>query len=87
LGTVSFGWDITEHNKAEEQIKESLRQELEKSYENLRKSEDRYRDLFENANDAIFTCSAEGYITTANNATVKMSGSNTLDFMSTDLLQ
>lgn len=45
----------------------------------LIESDLKYRDLFENANDAIFTCSSEGYITTANNATVKMSGSNTLD--------
>ncbi len=45
----------------------------------LKESDVKYRDLFENANDAIFTCSAEGYITTANNATVRMSGCNTID--------
>jgi len=39
VGTVSFGRDITERKETEEQIKESLRQELEKSYENLRDSE------------------------------------------------
>ncbi|HEY9204433.1 MAG TPA: PAS domain S-box protein [Candidatus Methanoperedens sp.] len=31
VGTVSFGRDITEHKKAEEQIKESLKQKLRKS--------------------------------------------------------
>lgn len=45
----------------------------------LKESDLKYRDLFENANDAIFTCSAEGYITTANIATVRMSGCNTID--------
>lgn len=45
----------------------------------LIESDLKYRDLFENANDAIFTCSAEGFITTANNATVIMSGCNTID--------
>ncbi len=79
VGTVSFGRDITERRETEEQIKESLRQELEKSYENLRDSEARYRDLFENANDAILTCDAEFHITTANNAAVRLSGSNTKD--------
>ncbi|MFZ3170306.1 MAG: PAS domain S-box protein [Candidatus Methanoperedens sp.] len=79
VGTVSFGRDITERKETEEQIKESLRQELEKSYENLRDSEARYRDLFENANDAIFTSDAEGYIITANNATVRNLGCKTKD--------
>ncbi|CAG0952860.1 hypothetical protein METP3_00318 [Methanosarcinales archaeon] len=31
VGTVSFGRDITEHKKAEEQMKESLKQKLKKS--------------------------------------------------------
>ncbi len=79
IGTVSCGRDITERKETEEQIKESLRQELEKSYENLRESEERYRDLFENANDAILTCDAKGHITTANNAAVRLSGSDTKD--------
>jgi PAS domain S-box-containing protein len=79
IGTVSCGRDITERKETEEQIKESLRQELEKSYEKLRESEARYRDLFENANDAILTCDAEYHITTANNAAVRLSGSNTKD--------
>ncbi|HWR26770.1 MAG TPA: PAS domain S-box protein, partial [candidate division Zixibacteria bacterium] len=79
VGTVSFGRDITERKETEEQIKESLRQELEKSYENLRDSEARYRDLFENANDAIFTSDAEGHIITANNATVRNFGCKTKD--------
>ncbi|CAG1005659.1 two-component system, sporulation sensor kinase A [Methanosarcinales archaeon] len=79
IGTRDIIRDITERKETEEQIKESLRQELEKSYEKLRESEEMYRNLFENANDAILTCDAEGHITTANNAAVRLSGSNTKD--------
>ena len=43
-------------------------------------SEVRYRDLFENANDAIFTIDAKGCITTANEATFVMAtGHNAKD--------
>ncbi|MCE8428339.1 MAG: PAS domain S-box protein [Candidatus Methanoperedens sp.] len=79
VGTVSSGRDITERKETEEQIKESLRQELEKSYENLRHSEAKFRDLFENANDAIFTSDADGHIITANKATVRNLGCKTKD--------
>src|SRR3990170_5139587 len=65
-------------------MSQALRFEKEKIEKNileqkLEESDLKYRDLFENASDAIFTCSSEGYITTANNATVKMSGCNTID--------
>jgi len=42
--------------------------------EQLRVSEERYRDLFENANDAIFVQDMEGRITAANKACVKLTG-------------
>ena len=63
---------------------QALRFEKEKTEkktleQKLKESDLKYRDLFENANDAIFTCSAEGYITTANIATARMSGCNTID--------
>jgi two-component system cell cycle sensor histidine kinase/response regulator CckA len=45
----------------------------------LRESEKMYRDLFENANDAIFTFDAGGRIIAANNAAVRVSGYNTKD--------
>ncbi|VVB88898.1 Methyl sulfide methyltransferase-associated sensor [uncultured archaeon] len=71
-----IGRDITEKRKLEQELEE-YRKKLEKSYEELEKSEAKYRDLFENANDVIFTSDAEGYILTANDATVKGFGCNT----------
>src|SRR3990170_5094510 len=63
---------------------QALRFEKEKTdkktlEQKLKESDLKYRDLFENASDAIFTCSSEGYITTANIATARMSGCNTID--------
>ncbi|MCX9010171.1 MAG: PAS domain S-box protein [Candidatus Methanoperedens sp.] len=59
-----IGRDITERIKLEKELKES---------------EAKYRDLFENANDAIFISDAEGYIISANNATIKAFGCNSKD--------
>jgi PAS domain S-box-containing protein len=42
--------------------------------EQLRVSEERYRDLFENANDAILVQDMEGKITAANKACVRLTG-------------
>jgi PAS domain S-box-containing protein len=67
--------NITELNE----YKEHLEDKVKNAYKELYESEAKYRELFENAGDAIFTCSVEGYITTANNATVRMSGLNTID--------
>jgi two-component system cell cycle sensor histidine kinase/response regulator CckA len=73
-----IGRDITEKMKLEKQLTE-YHKKLEKSYENLKESEARYRDLFENATDAIFTSDAEGHIITANDATVRNLGCKTMD--------
>jgi len=40
----------------------------------LRKSEERYRELFENANDMIMTCDLAGNVTSANRAALTMTG-------------
>ncbi len=64
LKTVSITEDITG------------KKELERE---LRESEAKYREFFENADDAIFTSDAEGYITTANKAMVKGFGCNSKD--------
>ena len=40
----------------------------------LRKSEERYRELFENANDVVFTLDLEGNITSINRAGERLSG-------------
>jgi len=63
---------MSQRFRNEETEKKALEQKL-------KESDLKYRDLFENANDAIFTCSAEGYIITANIATVRMSGCTTID--------
>lgn len=44
------------------------------SEENLRINEEKYRDLFENANDIIYTIDLEGYFTSLNRAGEKISG-------------
>ena len=56
IGFYGIARDITERIKLEKELKES---------------EVRYRDLFENADDAIFISDADGYIIMANNALVK----------------
>ncbi|SNQ60820.1 PAS domain S-box protein [Candidatus Methanoperedens nitratireducens] len=64
LKTVSITEDITGKKKLEQE---------------LRESEAKYRELFENAQDAIFTSDAEGYIITANNAMIRGFGCNSKD--------
>lgn len=54
IGTISSGEDITERKYAEEALKDS---------------QAKYMDLFENANDMIFTFDITGNITSANHAT------------------
>ncbi|WP_143301543.1 PAS domain-containing sensor histidine kinase, partial [Candidatus Entotheonella palauensis] len=48
--------------------------ERERAEEALRKSEKRYRDLFENANDIVFTCDLSGQVTWMNRAAERLSG-------------
>jgi len=66
--------DITEHRNAEE---------------SLRESEEKYKDLFENAMDAIVTLDLKGSITAVNNSALRLGykkedliGKNLLDFVS-----
>jgi len=66
--------DITEHRKAEE---------------SLRESEEKYKDLFENAMDAIVTLDLKGSITAVNNSALRLGykkedliGKNLPDFVS-----
>ncbi len=67
--------NITELNE----YKEHLEDKVKNAYKELYESEAKYRNLFENADDAIFTSDAGGYILAANNATVKGFGCKTKD--------
>ncbi len=51
-----------------------LQQKVEERTKDLRESEEKYRDLFENANDAIFTLDLEGSFTSLNKKTEELSG-------------
>ena len=73
-GLSVFARDISERKKAEEA---------------LRESEEKYRDLFENAMDAIVTLDLKGSITAVNNSVLRFGykkedlvGKNLLDFVS-----
>jgi PAS domain S-box-containing protein len=74
VGIQTILEDATEHEKAEEA---------------LRESEEEYRDLFENAMDAIVTLDLKGSITAVNNSVLRFGykkedlvGKNILDFVS-----
>lgn len=51
--------DITEKKLLEQKLKE-YNEKLEQSYNELKKSEEKYRDLFENAQDAMYVMDFEG---------------------------
>ncbi len=70
--------DVTEKIKLEKQLKE-FNQKLERSYEELKESESKYFELFENANDGIYTHDTEGHFLTVNNAGLKILGCATKD--------
>ncbi len=78
IAVHGIGRDITDKMKMEKQLKE-YHEKLEKSYEKLRESEKMYRDLFENANDAIFTFDVKGHIVAVNNAAIRIPGYSTKD--------
>ena len=59
VGVVLAFWDITEQ---------------ERTNEALRASEERYRDLFENANDIIFSLDPQGRFLTVNKAAERITG-------------
>lgn len=65
--------DITEKRKMEQQLQE-YNEKLKISYKELKEAEEKYRDLFENAGDYMYTLDTEGYFQTINNAGLKILG-------------
>ena len=59
LGVIGVATDITEHRRAEASIRES---------------EERYRELFENANDIIYTHDLQGNFTSLNRTGERITG-------------
>lgn len=65
--------DITEKIELEQKVKEYQKQ-LESSYLEVKEAEEKYRDLFENANDSIYVYDPEGYFKEVNNTALKLLG-------------
>jgi PAS domain S-box-containing protein len=59
LGVIGVATDITDHRRAEASIRES---------------EERYRELFENANDIIYTHDLQGNFTSLNRSGERITG-------------
>jgi len=68
-----IGRDITEKRKMEQQL-QATNEKLIKSYEELKEAEEKYRDLFVNAEDPMYTLDTEGYFQTINKAGLKILG-------------
>jgi len=62
-----------------------LYQQQQEAAEELRTSEERFRELFENAHDAIWIHNLDGNVIAANKAAAKLSGYNLGELMSTNV--
>lgn len=58
---------------------------FQETYAALRVSEERYRELFENANDIVFTTDLEGNFTSINRAGERLSGYERAEILSTNV--
>jgi diguanylate cyclase (GGDEF)-like protein/PAS domain S-box-containing protein len=84
VGILVIGQDLRLTRQLEQRIEEKDRVELA-----LRKSEAKYRDLFENANDLIYTHDLDGKFLSVNKATEKLlgySGSELVHFNTLDVV-
>jgi len=75
IGYQGIARDITEKIKMQDELKE-YQEKLEESYELLRQSESKYRELFENAQDAMYVIDTRGYILKMNQIGLDILGSN-----------
>ncbi len=93
VGILGIARDISERKRTEEtrlraELAEAAKQDLEKEVaertraeDALRRSEERYRELFENANDAIVITTLDGIITDINRAFETMVGRSREDLI------
>jgi two-component system cell cycle sensor histidine kinase/response regulator CckA len=73
IAVHGIGRDITEKRKLELKLEE-YNEKLKKSYEKLRESEARYRDIFENALDAMYILDIEGIVLKMNKVGLRILG-------------
>ncbi len=81
----------TERTASELQVSESrVRKTLsdrERAEEALRESEERYRELIENANDIVFTLDLEGNVTSINSAVERLTGFSRAELLEMNMRQ
>jgi PAS domain S-box-containing protein len=65
--------DLTERKRLEDELRHTIKQQHARE-EELRESEEKYRDLFDNANDLLYTTDLKGIFTSANNEMFKVLG-------------
>lgn len=79
---ISAVRDLTEYKKIEKQLKdyqEHLENLVDERTRELRASEEKYRDIFENAQEGIFQSTPDGRLISANPALASMFGSETTE--------
>jgi|GEM_PF-1504000 len=75
ISTMAYGGASTEEELQQvTYINDLLEAEVKRQTMNLEQVKERYRLLFENAEDVIYTVSAEGILTSINSAIVKVTG-------------